>query len=144
MELFNDQEQELIRKAIEAAENATSGEIRICVEKICSEPALDRAAHYFKKLEMDKTVQQNGVLIYIALDDRKFAIIGDSGINERVPTDFWQTTKEAMRTLFKQNRMADGIVAGIQMAGEKLKAYFPRLDDDQNELSDEIVFMDGK
>lgn len=143
MNLFNDQEQELIRKAIENAENATSGEIRICVEKLCSESALDRAASYFKKLDMDKTALKNGVLIYLALDDRKFAIIGDTGINERVPSDFWHSTKESMCSLFKQGRMADGVVIGIQMAGEKLKDYFPRLDNDHNELSDEIAFMDG-
>ena len=92
---------------------------------------------------MDQTVQKNGVLIYLALEDRKFAIIGDTGINQLVPVDFWNTTKEAMVGFFKQNRMADGVVTGIQMAGEKLNTYFPRLGDDQNELSDDIAFMDG-
>ena len=144
MKLFDDQEQELIRNAIESAENSTSGEIRICVEKTCSESALDRAASYFSKLDMDKTVQKNGVLIYLALEDKKFAIIGDTGINKVVPADFWFTTKDAMCQLFKQGRMAEGVVIGIQMAAEKLKTYFPRLDDDKNELSDDIAFMDGK
>lgn len=141
--LFNDQEQMLIREAIEAAENLTSGEIRICVEKTCKESTLDRASKYFKKLGMGKTIHKNGVLIYLALEDRKFAIIGDTGINQLVPVDFWNTIKEAMVGLFKQNRMADGVIIGIQMAGEKLKTYFPRLADDQNELSNDIVFMDG-
>lgn len=141
--LFNDQEQTIIREAIDVAENLTSGEIRICVEQTCNEPTLDRASKYFQKLGMDQTVQKNGVLIYLALEDRKFAIIGDTGINQLVPVDFWDTTKDAMLMLFKQNRMADGVVTGIQMAGEKLKTYFPRLGDDQNELSDDIAFMDG-
>ena len=141
--LFSDQEQAIIREAIEVAENLTSGEIRICVEKTCKEPTLDRASKYFQKLGMDQTVQKNGVLIYLALEDRKFAIIGDTGINQLVPVDFWNTTKDTMLMLFKQNRMADGVVTGIQMAGEKLKTYFPRLGDDQNELSDDIAFMDG-
>ena len=141
--LFSDQEQTIIREAIEIAENLTSGEIRICVEKTCKEPTLDRASRYFQKLGMDQTVQKNGVLIYLALEDRKFAIIGDTGINQLVPVDLWNTTKDRMLMLFKQNRMADGVVTGIQMAGEKLKTYFPRLGDDKNELSDDIVFMDG-
>lgn len=143
MALFSDKEQLLIRQAIEVAEQATSGEIRICVEKTCDEPTLDRASKYFQKLGMDQTVHKHGILIYLALEDRKFAIIGDTGIDQVVPPDFWHTTKEAMVKLFKQNRMADGVVAGIQMAGEKLKTHFPRLGDDQNELSDDIAFMDG-
>lgn len=141
--LFSDQEQALIQKAIEAAERSTSGEIRVCVEKRCSESALDRAGAYFRKLGMDQTLQKNGVLIYLALQDKKLAIIGDLGIHQVVPADFWHTVKEAMLKLFKQGHMADGVVLGIQMAGEKLRQYFPSISDDQNELPDDIVFADG-
>ena len=88
MSIFSEKEQELISNAVESAERFTSGEIRICVEKTCSEPVLDRAANYFKKLGMDKTAQRNGVLIYIATEDHQFAIIGDAGINKLVPHDF--------------------------------------------------------
>lgn len=141
MALFTDSEEEKIRKAIEAAEKNTSGEIRISVEKRCKMDPLDRAANYFKKIGMDKTALRNGVLIYIAVEDHKFAIIGDSGINQAVPDDFWDTTKEAMLTQFKSGQLVDGLVTGISMAGEKLKQFFPLLDGDKNELSDDISYI---
>lgn len=143
MALFTDDEQSRIRKAIEAAETSTSGEIRICVEKTCSEDVLDRAANYFAKLEMHKTALRNGVLIYLATTDRKFAIIGDAGINKLVPANFWDSTKEAMLEHFKAGSLVDGIITGISRAGEQLKTYFPFQDADKNELSDDISFMEG-
>jgi uncharacterized membrane protein len=141
MGLFSDSEQELIRKAIEAAEKNTSGEIRVSAEKRSSEDPLDRAANYFQKIGMDKTALRNGVLIYIATEDKKFAIIGDSGINRVVPHDFWDTTKNAMLEQFKTGNLVQGLVTGISMAGEKLKEYFPYTDGDKNELSDDISYI---
>ncbi|WP_207429690.1 TPM domain-containing protein [Pedobacter sp. SYSU D00535] len=141
MALFTKQEEEEIRKAVEAAEAKTSGEIRICAEKKCPEDPLDRAVAYFTQLEMDKTALRNGVLIYIATEDHKFAIIGDSGINKVVPPNFWNTTKEAMLAHFRKGELAEGIITGIHMAGEKLQAFFPLQDGDVNELSDDISYM---
>lgn len=141
---FNDQEQQLIRQAIERAEKNTSGEIRICVEKSCSEDPLNRAAGYFFKLDMDKTKLRNGVLIYLATADHKFAIIGDAGINKVVPANFWDDTKEAMLTCFKDGSLAQGIVTGIDSAGKQLQRYFPYEAGDKNELSDDIAYMDGE
>ncbi|MBC8053981.1 MAG: TPM domain-containing protein [Sphingobacteriaceae bacterium] len=141
MALFTDTEQEQIRQAIEAAEKNTSGEIRISAEKHCKEDPLDRAANYFHKIGMDKTALRNGVLIYIATEDHKFAIIGDAGINEAVPDNFWDTTKEAMLNLFKTGNIVEGLITGVNMAGEKLKQYFPYTDGDKNELSDDISYM---
>ena len=143
MALFNDEEQQRIRKAVESAEKFTSGEIRVCVEKTCSEDVLDRAAKYFHKLDMHKTKLRNGVLIYLATVDRKFAIIGDAGINKVVPETFWDETKEAMLEQFKHGNLVEGIVTGLKRSGEQLKAYFPYFLDDQNELPDDIAFMDG-
>ena len=144
MSIFSEKEQQLIVESVESAERFTSGEIRVCVEKTCSEAVLDRAANYFHKLGMNKTAQRNGVLIYISTEDRQFAIIGDVGINKRVPRDFWNSTKEAMLERFKANDMAGGICAGIKLAGEQLHTFFPYLDGDVNELPNEISFMDGK
>lgn len=141
---FNDQEQQLIRQAIERAEKNTSGEIRICVEKSCSEDPLNRAAGYFFKLDMDKTKLRNGVLIYLATTDHKFAIIGDAGINKVVPANFWDDTKEAMLTCFKEGNLAQGIITGIDRAGKQLQQYFPYEAGDKNELSDDIAYMDGE
>ena len=141
MALFTEKEEELIRKAIEAAEDKTSGEIRICAEKKCTEDTLDRAANYFAKLGMNKTALRNGVLIYLATEDHKFAIIGDAGINKVVPSDFWDTTKDAMKDHFRRGELAEGIITGIHMAGEKLQEFFPLMDGDKNELSDDISYM---
>lgn len=139
--LFNSEEQEEIKLAIQTAEFKTSGEIRVFVESSCKESnVLDRAVQQFHHLKMQETAQRNGVLIYLAVDDKKFAIIGDKGINEKVPENFWESTKEIMLSHFKKNEMAEGLKHGIAMVGEQLKAYFPYDKDDKNELPDEIAF----
>ncbi|GAB3910726.1 TPM domain-containing protein [Mucilaginibacter boryungensis] len=143
MAVFTEEEQLLIRRAVEKAELNTSGEIRVCIEKTCSEEVLDRAAAYFYKLDMDKTRLRNGVLIYMATVDRKFAIIGDAGINKVVPETFWDDTKLAMLEQFKFGKLVEGIAIGVEMAGEQLKKFFPHATDDTNELPDDIAFMDG-
>ncbi|GAA4338252.1 TPM domain-containing protein [Mucilaginibacter gynuensis] len=143
MNIFNEDEQSRIRLAIEAAEKFTSGEIRICLEKKCSDEVLDRAAKYFYQLGMDKTKLRNGVLIYLATVDRKFAIIGDAGINKVVPENFWDETKTQMLGQFKYGNLAEGIITGITMAGQQLQKYFPYQNGDTNELPDDIAEMNG-
>jgi len=144
MALFNEEEQQRIRAAIEDAERHTSGQIRVCIEKTCSENVLDRAAKYFHKLDMHKTKHRNGVLVYLATVDRKFAIIGDAGINKVVPPDFWDSTKEDMLQHFKLGDLVEGITTGLAIAGEHLQKFFPHNADDNNELPDDIAFMDGE
>lgn len=141
MTLFNEQEQELISTAIAEAEKLTSGEIRIAIDKHCNEDALEMATSYFKKLGMDKTIEHNGVLIYLAYEDHKFAIIGDRGINKVVPPDFWETTKIAMRAHFAGGNIAEGLVAGISLVAEKLAIFFPCNNGDINELPNDIIYM---
>lgn len=142
MSLFTSQEQEQIASAIADSEKATSGEIRIAVEKHCHGSAFERATEYFAKLDMDKTAQRNGVLIYLASADHKFAIIGDRGINKVVPEDFWETTQVAMKAHFSSGNLAEGIIAGVALAGEKLALFFPYQNGDVNELPNDIVYMD--
>ncbi|RKR85320.1 TLP18.3/Psb32/MOLO-1 phosphatase superfamily protein [Mucilaginibacter gracilis] len=144
MALFNDSEQERIRKAIEEVEKYTTGELRVCVEKKCGEDVLLRAAKYFEELGMQHTRHRHGILIYVATVDRKFAIIGDKGINKVVPADFWDTTKDEMLAHFKIGDVVDGIVTGLKIAGNKLQLYFPHhRNDGPNELPNDIAFMDG-
>jgi uncharacterized membrane protein len=143
MAVFNDDEQQRIRKAIEEAERHTSGQLRVCIEKTCSEDVLDRAAKYFHQLDMHKTKHRNGVLVYVAVVDRKFAIIGDAGINKVVPKNFWDDTKEDMLEHFKAGNLIDGIVTGLAISGEHLQKYFPHKNDGRNELPDDIAFMNG-
>lgn len=142
MGIFTEQDQEVIAHAISEAEKATSGEIRIAIDKHCSGDAFERATAYFSKLGMDKTAKHNGVLIYLAYEDHKFAIIGDRGINKVVPDDFWETTQTAMKAHFAGGNIVQGIIAGILLAGEKLALYFPFEGDDINELPNDIIFMD--
>ncbi|MGM0621612.1 MAG: TPM domain-containing protein [Bacteroidota bacterium] len=137
---FSEKDKLQIKNAIRAAELNTSGEIRVHIEKHCREDVLDRAAYIFKKLEMHKTELRNGVLFYLAVDDHKFAILGDAGINRNVPDNFWEEIKKKMAEKFKEGLFAEGLSQGIKMAGEQLKSHFPYQEDDVNELSDEISY----
>lgn len=141
MALFTEQEQEQISNAIAEAEKATSGEIRIAIDEHCEGDAFEKATSYFTKLGMDKTSRHNGVLIFLAHADHKFAIIGDRGINSVVPEDFWETTKVAMKAHFSAGNLANGIIAGVILAGEKLAQFFPSENDDINELPNDIIYM---
>ncbi len=138
--LFSKEQQEEIKLAIKSAEFKTSGEIRVFIGTKCKEEnVLDCAAYQFKQLNMHKTALRNGVLIYISMDDHRFAIIGDVGINQKVESNFWDETKEAMLSYFKKGEMTEGLKVGIQKVGDQLKVLFPYQADDKNELSDEIA-----
>lgn len=138
--LISQEKANAIAAAIKKAEKNTSGEIRVHIEAHCKKDSVQRAIEVFHQLEMQKTALRNGVLIYVAILDKTFAIIGDEGINNKVPADFWETTKEAMVEHFKREKIVEGIIEGITLAGEKLKAFFPYQRNDQNELSDEVSF----
>jgi uncharacterized membrane protein len=137
---FTTEEQAKILSSVKEAEKETSGEIRVHIETSCSGDVLDRAAWIFGKLGMNKTALRNGVLFYLAVTDRKFAIIGDAGINAKVPGDFWDKAKEMMLENFKAGKFTEGLSKGILMAGEQLKTHFPHQADDVNELPDDISF----
>ena len=137
---FTPEQQKQIRQAIEEAEQSTSGEIRVHLEDKCKEDVLDHAAYIFKALHMHKTKLRNGVLFYLSTDDHKFAILGDAGINTKVPPGFWNNIKEHTLAQFKAGKVAEGLCEGIRMAGEQLKAHFPLGNNDPNELINEISF----
>ena len=137
---FSEENKLQITNAIRAAELNTSGEIRVHIEKRCKDDVLDRAAYLFAKLEMHKTELRNGVLFYLAVEDRKFAILGDAGINQKVPENFWEEIKEGMASDFKEGNFTKSLSEGIIKAGEQLKKHFPYQQDDVNELSNEISF----
>ena len=131
------EEQEIV-EAIILAEKNTSGEIRVHIEENNAKPPLERAQEVFHLLGMDNTQLRNGVLFYICMQSRNFAVIGDKGINDLVEPDFWDCTKDTVISHFKQGQYKDGLVSGISRAGERLKKYFPFEDGDSNELSNEI------
>jgi uncharacterized membrane protein len=101
---------------------------------------LDRAAFIFQQLEMHKTALRNGVLIYLAMNSRKFAILGDAGIHSNVGEDFWHKAKHEMQQHFVKGDFVKGLTHGISLAVDALKKHFPHQKDDINELPDEIVF----
>lgn len=137
---FSREQQDAITRAIGEAEHATSGEIRVHIETSCKTSVMDEAAWLFRKLGMDKTADRNGVLIYLAVRERRFAIIGDTGINAVVPPGFWDNIRDHMQSRFSENLFAEGLTEGIIMAGEQLREHFPHMMDDINEITDTISF----
>lgn len=135
--LTAEEEQDIV-EAIRLAELNTSGEIKIHIEKTSNGDATNRALEVFHTLKMDNTKLQNAVLIYVAIEDKSFVIYGDEGINKVVPNNFWDGTKDIMLSHFKSGDFKQGLVEGIQKSGEQLKAYFPYLDSDTNEISNTI------
>ncbi len=137
---FTSEQQKSIQKSIANAELNTSGEIRVHIDDKCKGDVLDAAANMFHKMKIDKTELRNGVLFYLAVSDHKFAILGDKGINEKVPTDFWDHIKDVMLSHFKKQEFTEGLSKGIEMAGEKLKTNFPLQSNDTNELTNDVSF----
>ena len=137
-------EEKEVVAAIMEAEKATSGEIRVHIENTCEVDPKSRALLTFGKLGMDKTAARNGVLVYVACESRKFAVIGDEGINNVVPEGFWEDVVAHMGECFSRGEFATGLTRGIIMIGEKLKKYFPYQTDDVNELSDDISYGDAE
>ena len=139
--LFSPEQKALIVSAIKTAETHTSGEIQVHIENHCKGNVLDRAAEVFETLKMYQTKDRNGVLIYLAVKDHKFAILGDVGINAVVPTDFWVKTKDLMEAHFRKGKFTEGLIDGIHHAGLQLGTHFPfDSHSDKNELSDEVSF----
>jgi uncharacterized membrane protein len=137
---FSKREKRYIQEAIRKTEQAISGEIRIHLMSAFKKEPLQEGKEIFERLQMTQTRERNGVLILFAVKSRQFCILGDKGIHEKVPADFWQHLTEEMSYWFKQDRFADGLITGIREIGEHLKHYFPHRPDDMNELSDSISY----
>lgn len=132
------EDEKTIVAAIKEAENKTSGEIRVHIEAHTDDDHYEHAQQVFAQLHMHETQLRNGVLFYIAVNDHKFVILGDEGINKVVPDDFWEHTKNMIQTHFRNGDFVKGIVDGLLRAGEQLKEHFPIQEDDKDELSNEI------
>ena len=141
---FTPEKKERIVAAIREAEGHTSGEIRVHLEERDLGDPWKRAVQVFNQLGMAKTAQRNGVLFYLAIGDHHFTILGDEGINAKVPEGFWDQIKQTMEAHFREGRFTEGLCEGILMAGKALKQYFPYEDKhDLNELDDNISFRDA-
>ena len=131
-------DQDRIIKAIQNAEEQTSGEIRIHVQPKSGSDIRQFAERTFERLGMTKTALRNGVLLFIASEENRFTILGDRGIDQKVPAGFWDEIAAKLTIRFKNGEFTDGIVEAINAAGGHLKEYFPRATDDVNELPDQI------
>lgn len=131
-------ERQRLEAAIAAAERLTAGEIRVHVQARCSEDPCVDAARVFERLGMTRTAARNGVLIFLASETRRFAVIGDTAIHERVGEAFWSVTVSAMTPLFASGDLVGALEAGIRATGEALGRHFPRQENDVNELPDTI------
>ncbi|QHS62255.1 TPM domain-containing protein [Chitinophaga agri] len=139
-ELLTEAEKQQLVQAIRDAERLTSGEIRLYVESHCKYVnPMERAKEIFLRLGMGNTKRRNGVILYIALKDRQFAILGDKGIHEKVGSAFWVKEAELLVSHFSRNELIAGIDTCIREIGESLCRYFPFEGDDENELPDDIV-----
>ena len=141
-DFFSQKEKDQITEAIKTAETKTSGEIRVFIENKCKYPdALDHAKELFSELKMEATQERNGVLIYVAIKDRKLAVYGDKGIHDKLGDKYWNNAVKTMVSQFTSSNYAKGIEGMILSVGDALKQHFPyNADTDTNELSDEIVF----
>jgi len=137
-EFITPEDEKEIVEAIKEAELNTSGEIRLHIEHTCPGDRFEHALEIFQKLEMHKTELSNGVLIYVSIDDHQMVILGDKGINDLVPKDFWESTKDEIINQFKQGNYKQGLINGVLEAGKQLKEHFPYQSDDTNELDNEI------
>jgi len=139
-DFFTKDQKVAIEAAISSAEATTSGEVKVHIEARCQGEVLARATQVFEQLAMHKTKVRNGVLFYLAYEDRRFAILGDTGINAAVPDNFWDTIKVDMQVRFRSGHFTEGLVEGIQKAATSLATHFPTEKGDVNELDDEINF----
>lgn len=135
--LLAEEEQEIVQAILKAEKN-TSGEIRVHIEPTAKIDHFSRAQQVFHFLKMDNTKDENGVLLYVAVNDKKFVIYGDKGIDRVVPKGFWESTKETIATNFKKGDFKQGIIEGVLKAGKELEDHFPWNHNDTNELSDAI------
>ena len=134
------EQQATVVDAVRLAEKGTSGEIRVHIDEDCTGDPVKRAEEVFVKLGMHKTQLRNGVLIYLACNSKVFAIVGDKGINDVVPENFWDDVAKDMSEHFRAGDFTGGLSQAALMVGEKLKSFFPYMEDDVNELPDEISY----
>jgi uncharacterized membrane protein len=137
---FSKEEVERIVASIGKAEKLTSGEIRLHVEDACDKDVLKRAEEVFVKHKMHETEEHNGVLFYLAVKTRDFAVAGDKGIHEKVGPEFWEEINKLVLRHFGERKFAEGLCKGIELCGAQLQKYFPLRANDKNELSDDVSF----
>lgn len=129
-----------VKQAIQRAEKQTSGEIRVHLDIAILDEVLDHAAMVFNNLGMHRTKERNGVLIYVSVPGRQVAVVGDEGIHAKLGDAYWQDVLDVILGKFRDGQFCEGLCAGVELLGAKLKEHFPHQRDDVNELSDDVSF----
>lgn len=140
LSFLNAKEQQIVIDAIAQAELHTSGEIRLHLDNFCFVNEVKAAQKVFTRLKMHETAERNGVLIYVATYSRKVAVIGDSGIHEKLGADYWNDLVKKMITQLKSNNKVEALSSAILECGKQLGTFFPRKKDDSNELTNSISY----
>ncbi|MES2565809.1 MAG: TPM domain-containing protein [Bacteroidota bacterium] len=138
--LLSAEDETRLIKAIHAAESKTSGEMRVHIEEACEGDALEACKKLFTDLKMNETKDRNGILFFLAIESRAFAVWGDEGIHKKVTDEFWKHITECAIGYFKQHDLINGLEKSVEMCGEKLQHYFPLEHDDKDELTNEISY----
>jgi uncharacterized membrane protein len=128
-----------IEEAVRKAELITSAEIRVVFARKLGEKPLEDAKKWFMRLGMEKTREANAVLICMGVASKRFAIVGDTGIDKYMTNDGWQRVRDEMVEFFESDNFAGGIAHGVSEVGKVLREHFPPREDDINELSDEVI-----
>lgn len=137
-----EEDERLILSAIKEAESRTSGEIRVRIEKKVGRYPMKAARRAFRKLGMRRTKLHNGVLFFLGVKQRNFVILGDDGINEKVPEGFWDSVRDVVQAHFRKGLFGKGLAEGVKRAGEQLAAFFPYKRPDTDELPNAISYGD--
>ena len=143
--LFSAADLEAIADAVKRAERRTAAEIRVHIERRVARrrgaPAADalaRAQEVFVALRMHETALRGGVLVYVAIEDRKLAIVGDEGIHARVSTVYWESVRDRMVARLREGAARDALVNAVDDVGAVMAREFPRRPDDVDELPDDV------
>ncbi|MCB9768033.1 MAG: TPM domain-containing protein [Candidatus Omnitrophica bacterium] len=141
-DFFTSEDKAFVLEAIREAERKTSAEIRVHLENKAGEDIARSASETFLNIGMRKTILRNGVLFFLAVEDRQFVVMGDDGIDSRVPDGFWDNIRDVLADHFQAGLIAMGLAEGIRLAGDQLAKHFPRRMGDVNELPDAISYGD--
>lgn len=140
----NDDELLRISNKIKEMEKTTAGEICVSIKEKRSllekrKSLRELAEKEFFKLGVANTKDKTGILIFLLLEDRKFYILADSGINAKVQQETWDKIKDEMQHKFSKGEFCKGLIFGVDEVGKILNRHFPVRPDDTNELSNKIT-----
>lgn len=137
---------EAIASCVHEAESRTAGEIRVHINQklLPLQTARKQAVRVFHQLAMDQTRDRTGVLLYVTIQERRFEIVADRGVDSFVQQGTWENIARSIRKRIQEKGLAAGICSGVEQIGEILASHLPRKEDDVDELANEISFDDRK